>query len=251
MQLTENEKKLLELYRKDKKLKRKRVFRLILSIFLTFVLCLSLWAIGNYYYEQIKIEQKKAEKIKASKDTVKPTLELTHEKIEIVQGETLDYMKFILSAIDKKDGDLKTKVKYTKIDTSIIGETKIVYSVSDKAKNESKAVLKVVVKEKEEPKNEEVQEPQQNTSQEQPIVEQPTTPPVQEIIPQAPIEQPEPTPQPTPQAPSTQYFMFSDGYNMDNVSQACANALTSSGRAGACTPIQENGIYKGMRLDLY
>ncbi len=52
--------------------------------------------------------------------------------------------------------------------------------------------------------------------------------------------------------PPSQYFLFSDGYNMQNVSSACAAALNQSGKAGICVPLQdEEGIYYGMRLDFY
>lgn len=44
--------------------------------------------------------------------------------------------------------------------------------------------------------------------------------------------------------------MFSDGYTMENVTEACGSVLRSSGRSGMCSPIQDNdGIYLGMRLD--
>ncbi len=44
-------------------------------------------------------------------------------------------------------------------------------------------------------------------------------------------------------------FLFTDGYTMDNVTQAAQDYLKSSGYAGECIPIKdEEGIYLGMRV---
>ena len=106
--------------------------------------------------------------------------------------------------------------------------------MKDKAGNESSATLKVIVKEKEKPKEKPKEE----------VVEQP--------VQQAPQQGQQQTPPPQPAPPVTKYFMFTDGYTMDNVTSACQNELVASGRAGVCTPIQDaSGVYTGMRLDLY
>lgn len=238
MELTESEKKLLERYRADKKKRRKKIVQLLLCLFVVFVLGFAGYQGYQRYLGTVKIEEEKKAKI----DKVKPVLELTHEKVEIVQGEAFDYKKFIRSATDKKDGDLTEKVTYTEIDTSVVGEAIVTYSVKDKAGNEATAKLKVVVKEKEENKDTSKQEAP--IQQEQPAVQN-ETPAVSEPV-------PAPAPSKPVQQPETRYFMFRDGYTMENVSSACSNALMSSGRAGACVPMQdESGIYIGMRLDLY
>ena len=54
---------------------------------------------------------------------------------------------------------------------------------------------------------------------------------------------------PKPQKPANKDFLFTDGYNMENVSQAAENYLKSSGYAGKCIPLKdEEGIYIGMRV---
>jgi hypothetical protein len=52
--------------------------------------------------------------------------------------------------------------------------------------------------------------------------------------------------------PANKDFLFTDGYTMENVTQAAQDYLTSSGHAGECTPIKDNeGIYLGMRVTFY
>ena len=56
----------------------------------------------------------------------------------------------------------------------------------------------------------------------------------------------------TTSKPSNKDFLFTDGYTMENVTQAAQDYLTSSGYAGECTPIQDNdGVYLGMRVTFY
>lgn len=52
--------------------------------------------------------------------------------------------------------------------------------------------------------------------------------------------------------PANKDFLFTDGYTMENVTQAAQEYLSSSGYAGECTPIKDNeGIYLGMRVIFY
>lgn len=52
--------------------------------------------------------------------------------------------------------------------------------------------------------------------------------------------------------PSNKDFLFVDGYNMDNVTQAAQDYLKSSGYAGECIPLKDSeGIYIGMRVIFY
>lgn len=248
-QLTEQEQKLLELYRLDKKRKRKRLF-------LCFILIISVIIGGTGIYNVYFTETEKQNKpIVKEKDTDPPVLELSADSIEITQGDSIDYLSYVSKAEDKNDGNLIEKVKATEIDTNIIGEFTIIYTVSDKAGNDAEAEVKVKITEKkEEPK------PETGTSQpDEGSQIQETVPPAQtqqsesQTQPSAPQAPPQTTvPVPPASQPSTQYFLFTDGYTMQNVGSACASALSASGRSGACTPIQdENGIYTGMRLDLY
>lgn len=75
---------------------------------------------------------------------------------------------------------------------------------------------------------------------------QPSIPSVQ--TPQPPVVEEPYDPAPV-NPPADQYFLFEDGYDMNNVTSACQAALDSSGWNGACIPIQdEDGIYLGMKL---
>lgn len=52
--------------------------------------------------------------------------------------------------------------------------------------------------------------------------------------------------------PPNKDFLFTDGYNINNVSQAAYEYLNSSGFAGECRPIKDDdGIYLGMRVIFY
>lgn len=52
--------------------------------------------------------------------------------------------------------------------------------------------------------------------------------------------------------PANKDFLFTDGYNMDNVTQAAQEYLKSSGYSGECVPLKDNeGIYIGMRVIFY
>lgn len=52
--------------------------------------------------------------------------------------------------------------------------------------------------------------------------------------------------------PSNRDFLFTDGYTMDNVTDAARDYLKSSGYAGECIPLKDNeGIYIGMRVIFY
>ena len=174
------------------------------------------------------------------KDDEAPILELTDAEIKIEVNSELDYKSFIKSVIDKEDGDLKDKVQYSRIDNSKVGEYKILYYVFDSSNNVSQAFLKVIIeeppKEVEPEVNEETQIPpkiENNTSSK---TEKEETKPQQNItIPS--------------QKPSPKYFLFEDGYTINNVVDACAKELKSYGGSGRCEPItNENGIYLGMKL---
>lgn len=53
----------------------------------------------------------------------------------------------------------------------------------------------------------------------------------------------------TTNKPSNKEFLFTEGYTMENVTQAAQEYLKSSGHAGKCVPIQDkDGIYLGMKV---
>lgn len=54
------------------------------------------------------------------------------------------------------------------------------------------------------------------------------------------------------QKPSNKDFLFTDGYTMENVTQAAQDYLKSYSYGGECIPIKDNeGVYLGMRVVFY
>ena len=175
------------------------------------------------------------------KDDEAPILELTDTEIKIEVNSEFDYNSFIKSVIDKEDGDLKDKVQYSKIDNSKVGEYKILYYVFDSSNNVSQAFLKVIIEEPPKEVEPEVKE------------ETPAPPKIENNTPSK-NEKEETKPQQNTtipsQKPSPKYFLFEDGYTINNVVDACAKELKSYGGSGRCEPItNENGIYLGMKLE--
>ncbi len=243
MNLSEHEKELLRLYRADKRKRRKKILTLtLLTAVVVFIVTVA-YNQRNLWFPYLNFHSDETQIIP---DTTPPSITLKENGIEIEQGDKIDYNSYLKIATDNTDGEITSSVTFNKIDTKIPGEHKILYTVKDKAGNTKISCLDVLVKEK--PKNEKPIENTQETSVSEPVFEQPSDNPAQNQSEQAPTED---TPSvPKEEKTATQYFMFSDGYTMDNVSGACASVLRSSGRSGICSPIQDNdGIYLGMRLD--
>lgn len=131
------------------------------------------------------------------------------------------------------------------------------YTISVQAKdisgNQSTKVIKITIREK---KKEEVKK-ETNKEEKEPAPNIKPSAPNTDMKESIPV-QPKPTPsEAQPSIPSTpkppnKDFLFSDGYTMDNVGNACQAALSSSGYSGACTPIKNaDGIYMGLRLEFY
>lgn len=56
----------------------------------------------------------------------------------------------------------------------------------------------------------------------------------------------------TKEKPANKDFLFTDGYTMDNVTQAAQDYLKSYDFSGECVPIKDNeGVYLGMRVIFY
>lgn len=223
-----------ELLLKYKSYVRKRNIIIIISIviFLFLIFLIFRFAfVGNEQSIPLPSEQQVID------EDEKPTLELSVREVTIELNESIDYMSYLKEASDEVDGDLKENVQYTEIDTSIIGEHNVLYYVFDSSNNMAKAVLKVIVIEP--IIVQEGQEPE-NSSDEMiipPIVEE-----------EMPTENSNDTSSGTS---STKYFLFKDGYTMENVVDACSNELKKYSVAGRCEPItDENGIYLGMKMTL-
>lgn len=223
-----------ELLLKYKSYVRKRNIIIIISIviFLFLIFLIFRFAfVGNEQSIPLPSEQQVVD------EDEKPTLELSVHEVTIELNESIDYMSYLKEASDEVDGDLKEKVQYTEIDTSIIGEHNVLYYVFDSSNNMAQAVLKVIVIE-----STVVQEEQEleNNSDEMII------PPIAEE--EIPTENSNDISSDTS---STKYFLFEDGYTMENVVDACSNELNKYNGAGRCEPItDENGIYLGMKMIL-
>lgn len=246
-----------ELLTKYREYKKKRMIIIsIIALFFILIAGLILYFHFNNT-SSTDLEEKPKEDV-IVKDEEAPIIKLKIEELEVTKGDDINYIEYVESVEDKVDGDLIEELKYEEIDTSNVGEQSIVYSVSDKSGNTSQAVLKVIVKEQEAP--EEPETPEENKS-----TESRKTPPKEESnnkntgTTQQPQQQPKQE-QPKQEEPPKQenntsgkvvkYFLFSDGYTMLNVADACASELKKTNRTGMCSPIQdENGIYLGMKLE--
>ena len=184
-------------------------------------------------------------------------LKLKIKEIEIMKGDDINYKDYIESVEDKIDGNLIEEVQYEMIDTSIVGEHSIIYSVSDKAGNTSQAILKVIIKETEEQvdtnnsktgstenKSNSIKNDSDNKNSESKPSQK------EEQNSQTPKQEETTKNDNNTSEKIVKYFLFSDGYTMLNVSDACATELKKINRTGMCSPIQdENGIYLGMKLE--
>jgi len=242
---------LLAKYRKYKKKRNIIIISILLIVIISVFIFLSISNTSSKEDEK----PKENTNVPEVKDEIAPEIKLSTNSIEITEGGDIDYLKYIESVIDDKDGDLLENIIYEEIDTSKIGEQKIIYTVSDSSGNTSQEVIIVNIKKKEEP----VSPPKENTSSNK--VE---TPKKEESKPSTnnnntsnntTAPQPETPPkEETPINPSNEkivkYFLFKDGYTMLNVSEVCAAELKKTNRTGICSPIQdENGIYLGMKLE--
>ena len=234
-----------ELLIKYHEYKRKRM--IIISIIVLFFILIA--GLILYFHfnntSSTELEEKPKEEV-IVKDEEAPIIKLKIEELELTKGDDINYINYVESVIDKVDGNLIDELKYEEIDTSIVGEQSIVYSVNDKSGNTSQAILKVIVKEKEEPENQE-NIPENNSTENR------QTPPKVES--NQKNNTTNTTPKETPKNDNNsgkivKYFLFSDGYTMMNVADACASELKKTNRTGMCSPIQdENGIYLGMKLE--
>lgn len=245
-----------ELLLKYRKYKKKR-FIIIGGI--TFLLILIFSVILYFHFNNTSSTEPKVNSKEdvVIKDEDAPIIKLKIKEIEIMKGDDINYKDYIESVEDKIDGNLIEEVQYEMIDTSIVGEHSIIYSVSDKAGNTSQAILKVIIKETEEQvdTNNSKTSSTENKSN---SIKKDSNNKNSESKPSQKEEQNSQTPKQEETTKNdnntsekiVKYFLFSDGYTMLNVSDACATELKKINRTGMCSPIQdENGIYLGMKLE--
>lgn len=245
-----------ELLLKYRKYKKKRF---IINGGITFLLILIFSVILYFHFNNTSSTEPKVNSKEdvVIKDEDAPIIKLKIKEIEIMKGDDINYKDYIESVEDKIDGNLIEEVQYEMIDTSIVGEHSIIYSVSDKAGNTSQAILKVIIKETEEQvdTNNSKTSSTENKSN---SIKKDSNNKNSESKPSQKGEQNSQTPKQEETTKNdnntsekiVKYFLFSDGYTMLNVSDACATELKKINRTGMCSPIQdENGIYLGMKLE--
>lgn len=128
-------------------------------------------------------------------------------------------------------------------DNTVDNNSQTVSETTNEIKQEEQ-ITKKVNEVKQEKQNTETTKPQKEIKNTEKVVEtsQPTTPTTS-------TKQESNT---SKSKPSNKDFLFTDGYNMDNVSQAAQDYLKSSGHAGECIPLKDNeGVYVGMRVIFY
>ena len=245
-----------ELLLKYRKYKKKR-FIIIGGI--TFLLILIFSVILYFHFNNTSSTEPKVNSKEdvVIKDEDAPIIKLKIKEIEIMKGDDINYKDYIESVEDKIDGNLIEEVQYEMIDTSIVGEHSIIYSVSDKAGNTSQAILKVIIKETEEQvdtnnsktgstenKSNSIKNDSDNKNSESKPSQK------EEQNSQTPKQEETTKNDNNTSEKIVKYFLFSDGYTMLNVADACASELKKINRTGMCSPIQdENGIYLGMKLE--
>ena len=245
-----------ELLLKYRKYKKKR-FIIIGGI--TFLLILIFSVILYFHFNNTSSTEPKVNSKEdvVIKDEDAPIIKLKIKEIEIMKGDDINYKDYIESVEDKIDGNLIEEVQYEMIDTSIVGEHSIIYSVSDKAGNTSQAILKVIIKETEEQvdtnnsktvstenKSNSIKNDSDNKNSESKPSQK------EEQNSQTPKQEETTKNDNNTSEKIVKYFLFSDVYTMLNVSDACATELKKINRTGMCSPIQdENGIYLGMKLE--
>lgn len=191
--MDENDKKLLQLYKKDIRKKRIIVFLLILIF------------IGgcSLYYFYIDLKQSTKESNSDNKEITSNSIELkdTNEEMNInVTNE---------SKTKKTDENKITEATVNKVETEEINKQTNKDTNVDKKEDTTK---------KDNKKKETTEKITTNTTEK----------------------------------PKNKDFLFSDGYTMDNVTQAAQSYLKSFNWSGECISIKDSeGVYLGMRVIFY
>lgn len=191
--MDENDKKLLQLYKKDIRKKRIIVFLLILIF------------IGGFslYYFYIDLKQPTKEDNSNSNEIITNSIEskATNEEINInvtneSKSQKTDENKITEPTVNKVETEEINK--QTNKDTNVDKKE----DTTNKDNNKKETKEKITTNAAEKPKNKD--------------------------------------------------FLFSDGYTMDNVTQAAQSYLKSSNWSGECIPIKDSdGVYLGMRVIFY
>lgn len=184
----------------------------------------------------IKTVKKEAQVIVV--DLEKPVITLSNQEVTLTRSQdTFSCKAYLSSAIDNVDGDITGKVECSSVDTNKDTQT-VKYTVKDSSGNEGEKELKLTFKDPPEPEKVIVYQDSGSNSTAG-SYSAPATSGGSNQTYSAPAQ---------PVQHGTQYFMFSDGYNMDSGYQACVVAGSSYGTY-SCSPVQEDGIYTGYVLN--
>lgn len=191
------------------------------------------------------------------KDTTSPTITIEENPItmnlEDIKAKKFSDLYEVEDSCTKSE-DLLVKEELDG-DVDFGKDVTLIISCEDESQNSTEEEIKIHIKEKEpvpeeSDKKEESKEIDAGSSL--PNTNSEVVQPTPSYIPNNPPVPSQPIPQPQiPRAPkpSNRNFLFSDGYNMGNVSSACEAALVSSGYDGSCIPLQyPDGTYYGMAL---
>lgn len=125
----------------------------------TFLSCGNKYKTEDYGANTLSKKSENKSKTQSEKDTKKPNIKLLGKSVLNVELNS-KYVEKGAVATDNVDGDITDSIKIEgKVDTSVVGEYIITYSVSDKAGNKSSVKRKVVVKEKAEKETKDVTKP--------------------------------------------------------------------------------------------
>ena len=173
-----------------------------------------------------KKEQKKTIKIEIV-DTVKPAFDLFKNTIEIEQGtNSIDYLAYY-QASDLSEVAIKIDDKKVKLNE--VGTYEITVTAKDTSGNKTTKTANVKVNKKEEQQEPVPEDNTNQSSNNTPVVQQPI------VVPSIP----------SGSHPPNKNFLFTDGYNMDTVTGACASYI--DGYNGSCYPIRDaSGTLIGM-----
>lgn len=184
-------------------------------------------------------------------DTKKPVIKIKQKQpveMTIQQMQNKEFQNlFILKDNHTPVEKMELSINLDKDSFKPGDNIKLFVQATDVSGNKTKRTIKIHIQEekkKEQKPNEETKDSPVGPANN---VQIPSSPSAQESY-TPPVQQ---TPPPAPK-PANKQFLFSDGYDMSSAPSACQQELLSSGRAGACTPLQDaEGIYYGMQLTYY
>lgn len=174
-------------------------------------------------------------------DPIYPVLTLTQNEVVLTEGDSISLKDYIAEAYDPVDGKLKVTIQKPENYKSV-GTHDITYQIVDNNGNETKAHLKLVVKEK--TKEEPIEENNNNNAQNG---SNGGTPQSNSNVPSNNSSNNQ-TYQPNTTLPAKQ-FLFSNGYTMPGGNNSAFGACTQyKGTAnGGCYPIiGSDGLYIGV-----